>query len=370
MEQPPRHRVRTTAIVIAVVLASLVILGAVGNGIRQESSPFDSPPYPRLSVDFSQHSLSPSLTLGQATGPLITPTQATAVARALWTTREDALLHRQIGLIKQIETGSIAGFDLWYLEGLEYGLTPTRFTAPRPADAVTVFVPRQTTWPAYFGFSVSAVPLTRIGAATAFLVATRAGPTDSWKIAFVIGGSGSQPNFVIPPPNADAQGYDAVPTALGQPAGTWFGQLTNYYATWKDTGKAPSPAAFAPGVLTTQQGQQMASRPQGYVSDDGVASSTYRYSGPSSAHQWSIGIAGVPMVCGDISESVTYLPREGGLLHPADRYGWGPQVAPGDYQSVVIGYDFSVCVFPSYSGPYPLGVIGNVGNQISSFGVH
>lgn len=136
------------------------------------------------------------------------------------------------------------------------------------------------------------------------MVATRAGPTDSWKIAFMIGGPESQADFTIPPPNVDAQGYNTITDSTSQPTNTWFDQLTNYYSTWKDTGKAPSPAAFAAGPLTSKQGEQIATRPQGYVSDDGVASSTYRYKSPSSANQWLVGIGGMPMVCSDVSEAL------------------------------------------------------------------
>ncbi len=74
-------------------------------------------------------------------------------------------------------------------------------------------------------------------------------------------------------------------------------------------------------------------------------------------------------MCGDITDSVTNSPLKGMLLQTSDRYGWGPEVAPGYYKRVIINYDFPVCISSGYTPPGMLGVIGNPVYQISSFGV-
>jgi hypothetical protein len=66
-------------------------------------------PYPRLRVETAPEHLPPALSLGDVRAPLVTPSQATVITKALWGAREDGLVHRNLGLIRQVDTMALAG---------------------------------------------------------------------------------------------------------------------------------------------------------------------------------------------------------------------------------------------------------------------
>ena len=322
-------------------------------------------PYPRLRVETAPQHLPPALSLGDVQAPLVTPSQATVITKALWRAHEDALVHRNLGLIRQIDTMALAGYDEEYLHNLQYGLEETIYVSPRPVDNVTVFVPRQGTWPLHFAAEVASQPGASPGKATDFVLATRASPETTWHLALEIGNDDRQLSQTFPPPLTDPEGFDLVTAAAPQgPTSNWLGELAQYYASWKNVGSQPTGSPFAPGDLTTGMGQPLKAHRQGGLVDGGDIRGTYRF---TPEDQWLVGSAGWPMVCGDVYETATDTALSGNLFQAQSRYQWGAGVTPGTYKSVVTVYDVEVCIFPDASA---LGVYGDPITAIGERGYH
>jgi hypothetical protein len=366
---PPRRRIRPAAIATAVVVVLLIVASLIAiTGSKTKANPFETPPYAQLAVSTDQLPLASALMLGQTSGSVITPTQAQQVARSIWRTREDAMVHRKLGVIQEMEVGSPAAADSQYLGSLKYGTIQPVFTSPRPIAKVTVYVPRQTTWPAYFGASISVVPPTTAGAATAFIIVTRSGLDEPWKLAFSIGDANRADAISVPPPTLDADGYGVVTAAPMTPTAQWFSELTSYYRSWKDGGVAPDSSILASGPLTTVVGAQLAQHPQGYSGDGGRIFGHYQFQSPDSDQQWLLGLEGIPMVCGTVREMVANIPAQGTLVQTRDRYGWGPDVAPGTYPFITTDYDSPVCIYQQVAGYPGLAAFGTPGYQVASVG--
>jgi hypothetical protein len=279
------------------------------------------------------------------------------------------MVDRQINVVQEIDSGSVQEADTNYLEGLRYGLLQPTFTSPRPANSVTVFVPRQDSWPIYFGAGISAVPPPSLGQTTDFLIFTKDSPASTWRISFVIGDAATSDDLTLPPPAVDGQGYDTVTAVSGSSPTTWLGSLANYYRSWKDTGAAPSNSAFVSNSLTSGQGQQMAEHPQGYIGDDGEVVNHYEFTAPPSSEQWLIGIGGNPMVCGTDHETVLNTPHGNGRLYQTpNRQNWGPEVAPGFHAAISLDWGYPVCIYSGYNGPQMLGALGDLGTIFSQSG--
>jgi len=322
-----------------------------------------TPPYPRLRVEAEPHHLPPALTLGNTETPLVTPAQAAAVMKALWSAREDGLVHRNLGVIRQIDTMALAGYDEEYLHNLQYGLEKTIFVAPRPVINVVVFVARQSSWPVYFAAEVACQPGATSGRATDLLLATRASSHTTWHLALEIGNDNSQLTQTLPSPETDSSGFDvATSPAPKGPTRDWLSELAQYYASWKNVGSQPAGSPFAPGALTTEMGPQLAAHPQGALVDGGGIQGTYRF---APEDQWLVGFGGWPVVCGDVYETVTDTALSGTLYQARSRYQWGPDVSPGAYHSVDTVYDVEVCIFPDGSS---LGVYGDPITDIGETG--
>ncbi len=352
---------------LPILLVVAVGAGGCGVGVTIYHSGSGTPnvtsPYPQLRVESTPQHLPPALSLGDTRAPLVTPSQATVITKALWNAREDALVHRNLGLIRQIDTMALAGYDEQYLRSLQYGLDKAIFVAPRPVNGVTVFVPRQSAWPEYFAAEVACQPGAGPGKATDLLLATRTSPETTWHLAFEIGNDNRQVTQTLPPPETDPEGFDLATTPAPKgPTSDWLGDLAQYYASWKDVGASPAGSPFAPGALTTEMGPALTAHPQGALVDGGDIRGTYRF---TPEDQWLVGFGGWPVVCGDVYETVTDSALSGTLFQAQSRSQWGADVPPGTYQSVVSVYDVEACIFPDASvlGVYgdPITVIGETG---------
>jgi hypothetical protein len=226
-----------------------------------------------------------------------------------------------------------------------YGLDPAASVPARPADSVTVFVPRQSRWPLFFGAEVASSPGARPGQATDILVATKTGPDRRWHLAFLLGNENAALQSLFLPPAVDGAGYDDIDQASTDGAtGGWFPALARYYTSWKDSGSAPPGRLFEPGSMTTQEGRQLAVHRQGAQVDGGGITATYRF---RTVDAWLFGANGAPVVCGDIYEVAT---DSGGEQQNQNRTNWGPDVAPGSYATIVSTYDDSACIYQGKTG--------------------
>lgn len=363
-----RRRARGACLITALLVVAVAASGCGVDATIYHSGPGTTnvpSPFPRLRVETAPEHLPLALSLGSMQAPLVTPAQATVITKALWKAREDGLVHRNLGLIRQIDAMALAGYDEDYLDNLQYGLEKTIFVVPRPVDSVTVFVPRQTTWPAYFAAEVSCQPGASPGMATDLLLVTRASPEATWKLALEIGNDDSQLSQTLPPPQTDPEGYDlATAPAPKGPTSSWLGELAQYYYSWREDGSAPTGSPFAPGALTTEMGPELKPHPEGALVDGGDIRGTYRF---TAEDQWLVGFGGWPVVCGDVYESMTDTALSGTLYQAQNRYQWGADVPPGTYKRVVTVEDVEVCIFPEASA---LGVYGDPITVVGDSGYH
>jgi hypothetical protein len=315
-------------------------------------------PYPRLSIVNSTEKLPAALSLGPPQGAAISIDQAMQVTKAAWQTREQALTDRQLSVIRELETGTQEHLDAEYLKNLEYGLEPPINAAPRPANAIDVFVPPPSMYTNYFAAAINASSSTNPAAATDLVVMTRARAGRPWRISWLTGGQGSQDAMFIPQPLGVPAGYDAFDW-FGNNMNTWLGKLAAYYTSWKYTGHAPVPNAFIPGFLTDQKGEELATRRQNSLTADGAARQTYAFKAPPGAEQWLLGYGGIGTMCGNITEVVTLHSVSGGFVQDPNRLNWGAGVPPGTYRSIATTFVYSVCIYNDQGDPNTFHVFGN-----------
>lgn len=356
----PRETVGAIATTLALV-AALVLLLTLQN--------IGPAPYPRLSITNSTERLPAALSLGPPQGAAISIDEATQVTKAAWRTREQALIGRQLGVIRELETGTQESLDSEYLKNLEYGLEPPINTAPRPADAIDVFVPPPSMYTNYFAAAVNTSPSTNPAAATDLLVMTRSRAGSPWRISWVTGSQGSQDNMLIPQPLGLPEGWDGFDW-FGNDMNSWLGDLAAYYTSWKNTGHAPVPDPFVSGFLTDQKGEELSARGQGSLTDDGAARQTYTFKAPPAADQWLLGYGGTGIMCGNIAEVVTLHAVSGGLVQDSNRVNWGAGVPPGSYRSIATTFLYSVCVYTEEGDPSALYVFGNENDVVGEQGFH
>lgn len=356
----PRESVGAIATTLALV-AVLVLMLTLQN--------IGPAPYPRLSITNSTEKLPVALSLGPPQGAAISIDEAMRVTQAAWRTREQALIHRQLGVIREIETGSQEHLDAEYLHDLEYGLELPIYTAPRPADAIDVFVPPPSMYTNYFAAAISASPSTNAAAVTDLLVMTRTRAGSRWRISWVTGGQEFRDSMFVPQPLSVPAGYDAFDW-LGNDMNAWLGDLAAYYTSWKNTGHPPVPDAFTSGYLTDEKGEELTARHQNSLTLDGSARQTFTFKAPPDSDQWLLGYGGVGTMCGNITEVVTDHAVSGGLVQDPNRLNWGPGVPPGIYRSIATTFVYSVCVYNDLGDLNAFHVFGNENGVAGEQGFH
>src|SRR5439155_15523910 len=110
--------------------------------------------------------------------------------------------------------------------------TPYYWTKkPRPLNAVTIYLPQQTSYPLFFMAQILSGPASENQAVTAALIITRGGPDEPWRIASKMFETGYFPSAVpFPPPVPELGGYDSDPqNPPADVAATWPAMLADYY---------------------------------------------------------------------------------------------------------------------------------------------
>jgi hypothetical protein len=361
-EAGPMSRSVVSASVTAVALVTSLLVT-----VSVHSS--SATPYPSLSLDPSPFAQPASLALGPAKfGSPITNEQATHVIQAAWRLRENALVLRQPNVIRSVETGSQADLDAQYLEDLAHGQEPVIYSAPRPADAIDIFIPPPAMSTSYFAAAVSASPTHDPTATTDLLIMTRTRTDRTWKIAFVEGRQDTEDGIYFPGPLGIPGGWDGF-DFVGNGYTGWLSQLAAYYATWKDTGHPPTHDAFVTGILTDEKGEELTDRGQDSLTDHGLARQTYTFVAPPQSEQWLIGYGGTAATCGNIVETRTEREVDGILVQKKNRSSWGAEVAPGSYKTIVTRIVFPVCVSTNDTASNSLQVFGNEDSNAGEYGL-
>jgi hypothetical protein len=387
---PPPNRVqgRSTALALGLV-AALMVATAVGSlGIARAiatgfpthfasngpaSFPAASPPeqwVPGGEVP----SVATLLTALNATpttpGVTIDPALAQRIVDTLWPVREIALASDDLNQLAPFETGSALQGDAAEMAANACGCTPP----PRPLAVRDLFVPKQSTYPAWFVGEVTTGPTTGSPADVAFMVFTRASLSAHWMLAleteYAFSGGGA---WVYATPESMAGGFD-LPSS---PHNELPADLGAYYEHWADTGMAPPTSPFAPGTYTTTIGETQVKEDERFAALGEIHRVTYSVDVAQDG-DWTVAANNVrtepsygwALSCGTVRyEAVTTLaPGAPAILQPVDRSTWGATLAPGQYTSVTQWGLHETCFLDDLTG-IPYLVFGHDGGVIRSSGV-
>lgn len=312
---------------VAVLLSAALV--TVPHGLSGSEVPF--PPPPPALVATGRPTLPTVLSAPAPTsGPLVTPAGAREIVKALWPTRDEALVNRDLAAVEAVEDGPALQVDVARMAS---GGAPNR-PAPSPQDVrdLGVYVPRQSRWPAYF---IAEVVTTSAGRPfLEVMVVQRHSPSSPWRIRFDTGvseGAGYLPH--LEPPVLDGDGYDVVPVHAWIDAADVVPALARYWQSWADVGRPPAGGpAFADGSWTSSYVKGLADQ-QGRRDDNGLpARFTYDDTRASSDDVWQIGVYGSEaLVCSALRESVVW---QGPTTQDNGQQKWGLDLSPGVYRSI------------------------------------
>ena len=341
-------RRRHLLIAVGVIAALLVTAGRfIVSFTNERPTGVAFAPYPPATAA-AQPKPVPSLLSAKppASGPLVTAAQARAIVDAVWPLRDEALASRDVSTLREIETQPALIGDL---SRMDDGGSPDRPVPDQVAPAdMAVYVPRQTTWPIRF---LAEAATTSVG--QPFLermVFARTSPADSWHVVLDSGeGQPTPADVELDPGIFDSAGYDVVPAQTAVPSWSVAASLAGYWQSWLDVGAAPaSGPQFSPGLWTTEFGEQFAGQ-QDSTSGNGLPTHiTYGDPATPPGDFWTFGVYGnEDLVCTPVFESKTWT---GQADQDANREHWGPELAPGVYQSITADFIREPCVFETPTG--------------------
>lgn len=277
----------------------------------------------------ASHSALPTALMAvTSSGPVVTPPMASGIVDTMWKLRGDALGHPNPSILASFETGSALEVDTGRCgcdDGNPFG----------SIDDMTLFMPRQTAYPASF---MAEVATTASGKPfIAFFILQRTSASSPWLLAF--SGGFATDRAEVTPPAVDADGYLAAQTATPaldpKQAHT---ALATYWSEAKRTGTIPATTTFAPGPWTTDFAKIMDEHHQGDVNDGLRAYYSYQ---ADPAHDPVFTFPegqGWLIACSAVRVQKTFTGSrlgDGPQQDPARR-NWGPGVTPGLHTAVVV----------------------------------
>ena len=278
--------------------------------------------------------LPPALT---AAAPKLSARQATAIVKAWWPLREDALGYNDLAALERIETGSALRSDRARVVNL-VGRGSISDGAVHPAKEIRLILPRGDH--SYFLAQVltTARPsnLDPVQPREPWVELVSFERTDAsmpWRAAHISGH----------PPRGKA-GFDGRLQGAGQGAQTpdrdpktSFTDLASYYQSWATARSAPAAAAFRPGIWTEQLGSEISTTPNGELTEKGLVLTLSYSPDPAAASAFTYPLrGGARLNCGTTSGRRLYRSPQarGAVVQDADRSNWGGSLPPGLYRSV------------------------------------
>ena len=157
-----------------------------------------------------------------------------------------------------------------------------------------------------------------------------------------------KPSPALEQPLHDSSGYEVAPSSVsaGQ-AEKWPKLLAAYYTSLKVTGAPPVGTRFLPGSYTT--GTDLTERRQGYTNSSGVIAH-YRFT--VGAPPWVFSLYGAT-TCAPILEYVTQKwTKPHTVFEQVDGQSpnWGPDLNTGYYSTIVVTYEWTVCITSEANG--------------------
>jgi len=300
---------------------------------------------------------------------LVTPTQATAVATAIWHLWETAQVSGDTRALSQLITpGSLLDSTLYDCVNPVSRCAPE--TSPRTFSALVPIVPLQTSYPLYFLAEFDTTELVANSQSginqwvpwVELQILTKTTPANPWMLSFDSGYDDVNPQ-VTPPFLPFLQGeprsangtwltgtYNLPVTSSAPVAPSQFlPLLADYYQSYKDTQEPPASSPFVANGAASEEGQSLATSPQGSVYAG--ARNGYTFSVDASAGQWEFSVqGGYPMVCGSVFDTSTQTAVSGLLYQNPDETNYGAPLAPGTYRVITTKTDHETCVYTVAGG--------------------
>jgi hypothetical protein len=332
---------------VATAAGSLGIVRAISTGFPMHFSGSGSAIFPAASP------------LGQATPPGKVPSAATLLTALKATpatpgvTIDPALAQRIVDTLWPVREAALAGDDPENLTAFETGTALQGDSAemaayacgcnlqPRPLAVRNLFVPKQSSYPAWFVSEVTTAPTKGLPADVSFMVFTRTSLAAHWMLTLeteysFLGAGGA---WVYATPESMVGGFDlASPPHNELPA-----DLGAYYQYWANAGVAPPTSPFATGPFTTSIGQAQVKEDEGLAAMGEIHRVTYSVDVAQDG-DWTVAANNVrtepsygwALSCGTVRyEAVTTLADGAApILQPADRSTWGATLLPGQYKSI------------------------------------
>jgi hypothetical protein len=365
--RPPlatRWRPKRALVAFAIAVIVTCILGIPG----AESSPPTKPPPENLIVGTP---ITLPAALFDAGNPgsssLITPSQAQAVATAMWNAWESALAASDTRALTQLASPGAMLNGTINNCAFPNGLCLLGTQTPTLGEIQTV-VPSQSSYPLYFLASIRTTNQVTTNSGLNqqepwmdLQILTKASSTASWRLSFDSGYAAvnaAEPGFLpfdgafgagttledrLSPYNAPVTGVPPVPTSMFLPL------LASYYQSFKSEGHAPAHSVFVSGGQTTGEGQTLAEARQGSTLNG--SRQTYRFAWDPGAGSWQFSVSGgYPMECGSLLDNATVTPLSGLLNQNLDETNYGIPLPAGSYLSITTAAEHEVCVYQVRSG--------------------
>jgi hypothetical protein len=364
--------------VVGSLLFTRLIGAAIGITVRQDPSTVRLPSVPVVPHRPSAGDIASMRTLLTATpstpGVTIDEGLARQIVTALWPVREQAIDTGDVASLSTFETGAALEGDTAL-----YGARRCGCSTP-PARAMewdSVFVPKQTAFPANFLAEVTMPSEYGLNPGVTLLAFSRASSLTQWNVTLATGylDNSAGPPIVYVSPVPSGAFNAALPTTRvdlsALPA-----DLGAYYQHWAVSGNAPPDAQFAPGFFTSYKGGDVFA----YGETNGVEGAHHvTYSAdPTTDGEWSFAgesfeltpQSGWILSCGTVRyEDVSTAPAGGPLLYqPPDESTWGPTLPPGRYSQITQWGLHESCFAVNPTG-VPTSVLGSDGGTTRSAGV-
>jgi hypothetical protein len=355
--------VRWTVVAICIALLVASATGGVVLLIRNGTTA-STAPTPGATTSLS----TTLLARPQTAGVSVDPAAATSVVDAVWPVREKALVGADAATIRDLETGPALEWDLACYDGCQP-------TSARPLDALRVFVPRQSSYPAAFLAEVRTVTNDLSEPYIEMMIFTRASAALPWILNFDTGYS--EIPTMSEQPAADSHGFDAAaPSFADVTISDLPSQLAAYWQYWKDNGAAPPGNNFGDGTWTDEWGQYISSYaqqlPQGLSED-----ATYT-ADPTQDGQWTFAIDdmidgqlvdGMALSCSTVRFTSAISAYPGfTITQPADQSAWSYLLPAGSYSELHRVGIHQSC-FLLEPGTASIGVVGGNGGDTQVTGL-
>lgn len=352
--QRPRPWVSVAAVAFAVgliaitvtasVLVSRLFAANIAETVVKDPSTVSLPavpitPRPPSAADVAaMHTLltSPASTPGVT----IDKALATQIVTAVWPVREQAIDTNDIASLSTFESGAALEGDTALYGTPHCGChTP----AARSIELVSVFVPKQTTFPADFLAEVTMPSDGGPFAGVTLLVVSRASGLTPWTVTLATGYADNSVGppivYVAPVPSGN---FNAALPATHVDLDALPAALATYYEHWATTGTAPTAAQFAPGYFTSYKGGGLHVFGE-TVGIDAIHHMVYS-ADPTTDGEWSFAGEsfeqapqyGWILSCGTVRYEDVSTPAVAGTLlnQPSDQSTWGPTLTPGRYSQI------------------------------------